>query len=283
MQRSVPYSAGTCLRMEPCAVRSVRPVTTAMSFGDVTVTDGVDHVADVVIGRPPNNYFDTALIADIATALEALDADPSYRAIVLASEGKHFCAGAALGDGDTSGVTGRHLYDEALRIFATGLPIVAAIHGAAIGGGLGLALAADFRVGATEARFSANFAKLGFHHGFGTTVTLPAVVGQQRAAELLLTGARIGGEEAHRIGLLDRLVPLSALRDEAHRLAAEIASCAPLATRSIRATLRAGLVEQIHAATDHEKAEQDRLSRTHDFGEGVQAMSERRPPRFEGR
>jgi 2-(1,2-epoxy-1,2-dihydrophenyl)acetyl-CoA isomerase len=285
--RSVPYSAGPCLRMEPRAVRSVRMVTTAMTFGDVTVVDGVDHVADVVIGRPPNNYFDTALIADIATALEALDADPAYRAIVLSSEGKHFCAGAALGGGDTgratSGDTGRHLYDEALRIFATGLPIVAAIQGAAIGGGLGLALAADFRVGAAEARFSANFAKLGFHHGFGTTITLPAVVGQQRAAEMLLTGARIGGEEAHRIGLLDRLVPLPEVNGEAHRLAAEIASCAPLATRSIRQTLRADLVDRIREATDHEKAEQDRLSRTHDFVEGVQATSERRPPRFEGR
>lgn len=265
------------------AVRSVRPVTTAMSFGDVMVIDGVDHVAEVVICRPPNNYFDTALIADLATALEMLDADPSYRAIVLASEGKHFCAGAALGDGDASSATSRHLYDEALRIFATGLPIVAAIQGAAIGGGLGLGLAADFRVGAVEARFSANFAKLGFHHGFGTTVTLPAVVGPQRAAELLLTGARIGGEEAHRIGLLDRLVPLRDVQREARQLAAEIASCAPLATRSIRQTLRAGLVARIREATDHEKAEQDRLSRTHDFAEGVQAMAERRPPRFEAR
>jgi 2-(1,2-epoxy-1,2-dihydrophenyl)acetyl-CoA isomerase len=254
-----------------------------MGFGDVTVIDGADHVADVVIRRPPNNYFDTALIADLASALEMLDADPSYRAVVLASEGKHFCAGAALGDRDTSNATGRHLYDEALRIFATGLPIVAAIQGAAIGGGLGLALAADFRVGAAEARFSANFAKIGFHHGFGTTVTLPAVVGPQRAAEMLLTGARIGGEEAHRIGLLDRLVPLPEVHCEARHLAAEIVSCAPLATRSIRETLRAGLVDRIRQAIDHEKAEQDRLRHTRDFAEGVQAMAERRPPQFEAR
>ena len=204
---------------------------------------------------------------------------------MLASEGRHFCAGASLGDEEreVAQPTGRHLYDEAIRVFAAGLPIVAAVQGAAIGGGLGLALAADFRVGAAEARFSANFAKLGFHHGFGTTVTLPAVVGGQRAAELLLTGQRIGGEEAYRIGLLDRLVALGDVRSEAHRFAAEIASCAPLATRSIRETLRTGLVDRIKAATDREKAEQDRLSRTHDFGEGVRAMADRRTPNFEGR
>ena len=213
-------------------------VTTAIRFGDVTVSNDGDQVATLLICRGPNNFFDTQLIDDIANALEMLDADPACRAVVLASEGKHFCAGASLGESDTSGGTGRHLYDEALRVFAAGLPIVAAIQGAAIGGGLGLALAADFRVGASEARFSANFAKLGFHHGFGTTVTLPAVVGPQRAAEMLLTGARIDGEEGYRIGLLDRLVPLADVRDEAHRLAAEIASCAPLAIKSIRATLR---------------------------------------------
>lgn len=134
-----------------------------------------------------------------------------------------------------------------------------------------------------EARFSANFARLGFHHGFGTTVTLPAAVGPQRAAEMLFTGARIGGEEAHRIGLLDRLVPLPDVRAEAHRFAADIAACAPLATRSIRATLRSGLVDAIRAATDHEKAEQERLRVTRDFAEGVRAMAERRAPRFEGR
>ena len=201
-------------------------VTTAFSFGDVTIFDDGDPVVEVVIDRAPNNYFDTQLIADIANALEMLDDDPACRAVVLASEGKHFCAGASLGGNDTSGGTDRHLYDEAVRVFAAGLPIVAAIQGAAIGGGLGLALAADFRVGASEARFSANFAKLGFHHGFGTTVTLPAVVGPQRAAEMLLTGARIDGEEGYRIGLLDRLVPLADVRDEAHRLAAEIAVAA---------------------------------------------------------
>lgn len=258
-------------------------MVTPERIGDITIAGAEAHVSVVTIDRPPNNFFDTALIADLATALEALDADGTCRAVVLAAEGRHFCAGAALGDRDRTGTTERHLYDEALRVFATGLPIVAAVQGAAIGGGLGLALAADFRVGAPQARFSANFAKLGFHHGFGTTVTLPAVVGGQRAAELLLTGARIGGEDAHRIGLLDRLVPAADVRTEAVRFAGEIASCAPLATQSIRETLRHGLVDRVRAATDRERSEQERLSATHDFSEGVQAMAERRTPNFEGR
>jgi len=253
-------------------------------FGDVSVSIGDDHVAVVEIHRPPDNHFDVALIGDLASALEMLESTTDCRAVVLASEGKHFCAGASFGEhGAGDGGNGRHLYDEALRVFANGLPMVACVQGAAIGGGLGLALAADFRVGAPEARLSANFAKLGFHHGFGTTVTLPAVVGQQRAAELLLTGKRIDGEEGLRIGLLDRLAPLGDVRAEAHRFATEIAACGPLATKSIRRTMRAGLVERIRSATDHEKAEQALLATTRDFAEGVRAMAERRPPVFEGR
>ena len=257
----------------------------ARSFGDVTAEVGDDHVATVEIHRPPDNHFDHALIRSLADAFEALDADASCRAAVLCSEGKHFCAGASLGGGRyaESAPAPTHLYDEAVRLFSARTPAVAAVQGAAIGGGLGLALATDFRVGAPEARLSANFARLGFHHGFGLSVTLPAVVGQQRALEMLYTGVRVPGEEAHRIGLLDRLVPLADVRAEAHRLAAEVAASAPLAVASIRETMRAGLAERVRAATDREKAEQDRLRTTADFAEGVRATSERRRAEFEGR
>ncbi len=255
------------------------------TFGDVHVEVGEDFVALAEIRRPPNNFFDRALVASLAEAFECLDEDPACRAIVLASEGRHFCAGANFASredaaGDESG---RHLYDEAVRLFATRTPVVAAVQGAAIGGGLGLALMPDFRVAAPEARFSANFARLGFHHGFGLSVTLPRLVGQQAAAELLYTGKRIRGEEAHAVGLCDRLAPLERVRDEARALAAEIAGSAPLAVASIRATLRGGLAEEIRRATDREKAEQERLQRTADFREGTRAMAERRPPRFAGR
>jgi enoyl-CoA hydratase/carnithine racemase len=254
------------------------------NYDDLAVDLGDDLVALVEIRRAPNNFFDQALIAALADALSALDAEPRCRAVVLASEGKHFCAGANFGKSAPGmGDVGNSLYDEAVRLFATRTPVIAAVQGAAIGGGLGLALWPDFRVAAPEARFSANFARLGFHHGFGLTVTLPRVVGPQRALELLYTGERIGGERAVEIGLCDRLVPLARLRDEARAFATEIAASGPLAIDAIRETMRGDLAEQIRAATQRERAEQDRLQHTADFREGVAAMAERRPPVFRGR
>ncbi len=252
------------------------------TFGDIAVDLGDDHVATVEIRRGPNNFFSHAMIASIADALEALDEEPRARAVLFCSEGKHFCAGADFGGHDRAVVDegGRHLYDHAVRIFAAGKPIVAAIQGAAVGGGLGLALVADFRVAAPEARFSANFSRLGFHHGFGLSVTLPRLVGSQRAMDVLYTGRRIKGEEALAMGLCDHLVPLDTLRDRARELAAEVASSAPLAVQSIRKTLRGDLADQIAAATRRERWEQERLQTTNDWKEGVAAMSERREPNF---
>ncbi len=161
--------------------------------------------------------------------------------------------------------------------------MVAAVQGAAVGGGLGLACSADFRVASPQARFAANFARLGLHQGFALTVTLPAIIGEQRALELLYTGRRIGGEEAARIGLADRLAEPENLRAAAHELAAEIAAGAPLAVRSIRQTMRGTLADRARAAMARELAEQDRLRQTADFAEGIRASAERRPPRFEAR
>lgn len=259
----------------------------AQVFGDVSVEVAEDFVATVELHRPPNNHFDVALIRSLADALDALDADGACRAAVLCSEGKHFCAGADFGgrsleDNIGGGKQGGHIYEEALRLFSAKTPVVAAVQGAAVGGGLGLALAADFRVTCPEARFTANFARLGFHQGFGLSVTLPAAVGRQRALELLYTGRRVTGDEAFRIGLCDRIVPLESLLQEAHALAAEIAASAPLAVRSIRETMRGDLAGRIRIATERERAEQERLYRTDDFKEGVRAMAERRPPRFTG-
>src|SRR3954447_7192423 len=138
----------------------------------------------VEFSRPPHNYFDGALIGEIADAYEELERGGSCRAIVLCSDGKNFCAGANFaGKNPAEG----DLYEQAVRLFAAGLPVVAAVQGAAVGGGLGVALSADFRVAGPDSRFSANFARLGIHHGFGITVTLPLVVGAQRALELLYT------------------------------------------------------------------------------------------------
>ena len=239
-----------------------------------------DRVAVVEFDRPPHNFFDADLIEQIADAYQALDADPACRAIVLCSAGKHFCAGANFGAKNPA--EGGHLYEQAIRLFEFETPVVAAVQGAAIGGGLGVALSADFRVASPESRFSANFSRLGIHHGFGLTVTLPQAVGPQRALELLYTGERVRGERAQEIGVCDRLVPADQVRPEAIALAAEIATSAPLAIRAIRRTMRGDLPERVRAATAHELEEQGKLFGTADFAEGVAAAAERREPQFRG-
>ena len=246
----------------------------------------------VEIRRPPNNFFDIALIRELAGALEALDGDRSCRAVVLAAQGKAFCAGANYGDGSTLDREGRrpgeqaqpvaHLYMEAVRLFRTRKPIVAAVHGAAVGGGLGLAMVADFRVTCPEARLCANFTRLGFHPGFGLTVTLPDAIGKTNAALMFYTSRRFTGEEAYRMGLVQALVAQDRVRATAHALAAEIAQNAPLGIVATRATLRADLADRVARATEHELREQTSLRNTQDFKEGVKAMAERRLPNFAG-
>jgi 2-(1,2-epoxy-1,2-dihydrophenyl)acetyl-CoA isomerase len=251
------------------------------TIGDVSVTFSPTLVAEVELHRPPANYFDAALLADLVAAVDRADQHGS-RAIVLCAEGRHFCAGLDFGRSATPGPDDlRTLYDRAEELIDGPLPVVVAVQGAAIGGGLGLALAGDFRIASPASRFSANFARIGFHHGFGLTVTLPRAVGQQRALELLLTGRRIDGAEAVRIGLCDRLDDDP--RAGAHALAAEIATSAPRAVRSIRATQRADLVRSFAAAVEHERNEQLQLVDTEDFREGIDAAAHRREPGFTGR
>ncbi len=252
-------------------------MTTAASTEVTTQIDG--HVAVVEMHRPPTNFFDEDLLGDIGQALFQVDESPEVRAVVLCAEGRHFCAGADLRNVDAHGL--RRVYRKAFALFSARKPIVAAVQGAAIGGGLGLALAADFRVATPRSRFSANFARLGFHQGFGISVTLPAVVGQQKALELLYTGRSVSGDEAHRIGLVDRLVdedPRPAALDFAH----EIAGSAPMSLVAIRATMRRTLNAAVHATLDQEAAAQTALLDTNDMREGIEASIGKREPVFLG-
>jgi len=259
---------------------------TQLQFGDITVAlDG--HIALVEIHRPPHNYFDADLIQNIADAFEAMDNEDECRVIVLAAEGKSFCAGANFHarstDGEEVAGSTNRLYQNAVRLFACTRPIVAAVQGAAIGGGFGLSLVADFRVVSPDARFGANFVKLGIHPGFGLTYTLPRVIGIQKASLLFYTGRRLTGEQAVEWGLADLIASPELVREQAVKLAKEIAECAPLAVQSTRATMRRGIVEAVKAQTDHEHAEQSRLFLTEDHKEGVKAVNERRTGNFKGR
>ena len=214
---------------------------------------------------------------------------------VLAAQGKAFCAGANFGDparqeaearaktDPASNLPINHLYVQAVRIFRNKKPIVAAVHGAAIGGGLGLAVSADFRVTCPEARFAANFTKLGFHPGFGLTTTLPELVGKNNAELIFYTSRRVTGEEAYPDG------PRQCLR--AAGPGARRGHEARAGDRRMLAA-RPALDPRHHArrprrprAGRHQprtrRAEQ--AARTEDFKEGVKATAERRVANFRGR
>jgi enoyl-CoA hydratase/carnithine racemase len=245
-----------------------------------------EHVGLIELQDPPHNFLNIDQVKAVADAIEAFGADPEIRSVVLAAQGRSFCAGAGFGgQGGSESVGGstEDLYVQAARMCESELPVIAAVQGPAIGGGLGFALTATLRVTCPEARFSANFVKLGIHQGFGLSVTLPELVGPSRAAEILLTGRRYNGEQAVAMGLADVCVPLDRVRDEAFELAREIASGAPLAIRAINKTLRSGLAERVRAATKHEAAEQAKLFATEDSREGIRSVNERREGNFVGR
>ena len=250
--------------------------------------DTTGNIATIEVRRGPNNFIDTDMVAEIADALDVYDRTADVRAIVLCAEGKHFCAGADFGSRGPDGVArtakrGRHLYKEAQRLWRGTKPIVAAVHGAAVGAGVGLAVMADFRVACPEARFSTNFTRLGFHPGFGLTASLPRLIGGQNAAMMMYTGRRLTGEEALAIGLVDYCVPQDQVRSKATEVATEIAQSAPLAIIATRETLRRGLAEAVAQATEREYEEQDWLRNTADFKEGTKAMGERRLPNFQAK
>ncbi|MEW1973845.1 enoyl-CoA hydratase/isomerase family protein [Microbacterium profundi] len=251
---------------------------------DIIITDD-DSVAIVTINRAPTNYFDLSLISQIANAYEAAAAGGA-RAVVLRSDGKHFCAGADFSGGEMAtdrNATTERLYREAIKLFRARLPIVAAVQGSAVGGGLGLACSADFRVASSATRFHANFSMLGFHQGFGISETLPAIVGHQAAMDLLYTSRRVDGEQAFTLGLADRLAEAGRETEVALEYAHEIANAAPLAVQSMKLTLRGGLADRVAVVVERELAEQKILWDTADSQEGIRANIAREVPSFIGK
>ena len=243
-----------------------------------------EHVWTLTIRRPPHNFVNIEVFERLADTLEQLDAQPQCRAVVLASEGKSFCAGADFSSSLEGGqmLDSARLYAQGLRLFRFCKPIVAAVHGAAIGAGVGLALAADFRVTCPSTRFSVNFNRLGFHPGFGLSHTLPRLIGLQKAALLFYTGRRIGGAEAVAIGLADELADDGEVHRHAAELAKQIATSAPLAVQSTRQTLRQSIADEVEAALQRELGIQRDQFKSADFIEGVAAMAARRTPIFRG-
>lgn len=265
------------------------PDPTAPVEGGSVTLERRDHVAVVTVDRPPHNLL---RVADLGAVADAVDEAATWaRAVVLAAHGRSFCAGADFRSDGSPDPTDRQafaaqtsaFYAQARRLFAAPVPLVAAVHGAAIGAGFGLALACDMRVVGPDAWFQANFVHLGIHPGFALSLTVPRLIGPGRAADLFLTGRRVAGEEAVSLGLAERLSAAGHELDDAATLAATIAAGAPLAVAATRRTLRARLADEAAAAMDRELRQQTELAGTADAVEGVQAMLAKRPPVFVGR
>jgi enoyl-CoA hydratase/carnithine racemase len=245
------------------------------------------------LNRPDaRNSMSGELLDAFAIRAKEAAGDALARAVIVTGSGTCFSAGADLrgdiqrhGDGPARmpHEASYAMYTSFLSILDVPVPVLGALNGHAVGGGFGLSLLCDIRIGARTAKYGANFARLGLHSGLGISYTLPRLIGVSRASELLFTGRLIDGEEAERIGLLSKAVAPDAVLGEALALAREIAAAAPIAVRGMKATMRHGLGWDVREAAWQEAYAQSATVQTADFDEGVKALLEKRPPRFEGR
>lgn len=247
-------------------------------------------VATVTLDRPEAmNAIDPETEIELKDILARIDTDGTIRAVVLTGSGeKAFCSGAdlkktmaisetyaakAFGDGDESFVSG----------FSINKPIICAINGYALGGGLELALACDIRIAAAHARFGLPEVKVGTIPGAGGTQRLPRTVGASDAMLMLLTGDMIDAAEALRLGLISRVVPAGDLLKEAQALAGRIAANAPLSVRAIKRLVTDGRALPLNEAIRLERLVWGLLRDTEDRLEGRRAFQEKRPPNYVGR
>lgn len=249
-------------------------------------------VGVLTLNRPDGRNSMTAELLDAFTA-RVLDArkDPHLRCLVLTGLGPCFSAGADFKSQiQRGGETFRlphegsfAMYTPFLSLLDVEVPVVGALNGHAVGGGFGLALLCEVRVGNLASKYGANFARLGLHPGMGITFTLPRLIGLPRASELLYTGRLVTGDEAERLGILTRAVPAEDVMESALEIAAAIAASAPLAVRLTKRTLMAELAIQIREAAHKEAFAQAATVNTADFKEGTAALLEKRDPVFSGR
>lgn len=244
------------------------------------------------------NAMTRAMGEALQARVQELRATPAVRAVVLAGAGRAFSAGGDLAMIEAMARAGREepgdprrgeqraamvaFYHLFLSVGDLPVPTIAAVHGAAIGAGFAVALACDLRVVADDAKLGLNFVRLGIHPGMGSTWLLPRLVGPSRAADLLLTGRRIDGTEAARMGLASRVVGADRVLPEALALAEEIASAAPVAVSGTKAALREASRVDLETQLAREAEQQAVCYESDDLAEGLAAVRERRPPRFRG-
>jgi enoyl-CoA hydratase/carnithine racemase len=251
-------------------------------------------IATLTLNRPENrNSMTPDLLEAFAQSVRRAREERSLRAVILTGSGRSFCAGAdfratraprgAAGDARLAHETMLETYAPFLSLLDVEVPVIGALTGHAIGGGFGLALLCDLRVANREARYGANFARIGLHTGMAVSYLLPRLVGLPTAVDLLFSGRLVTGEEAARIGLVHAAVDASEVVAEAQRRAEAIAACAPVAVRLIKRSLYRGLGWDPRGAAEAEAWAQAATFATEDVREGIRALLEKRDPRFEGR
>lgn len=251
-------------------------------------------IGTITLDRPANRNSMTAELLDgFVAALAAARAEPSLRCLIITGTGACFSAGADFkailqrpDDGGRALAPHQRslaMYAPFLAVLDVEVPVIGALNGHAVGGGFGLALCCDLRIGAREGRYGANFARLGLHPGMAITHLLPRLVGVASAAELLFTGRLIDGDEAHRIGLLGEVVSAADVPARARAVAETIAANAPGPLRTIKRALNRGLAAGAHDAALAEAFAQSESLATADAAEGIAALLGKRPPNFTGR
>ena len=249
-------------------------------------------VGVLTLQRPDNrNSMTPELLDAFCAAVAEAQADAELRVLVVTGRGSCFSAGADFRSQIQRADTVTRLpheqsyamYQPFLRLLDLEVPIIGALNGHAVGGGFGLALLCDLRIGSESARYGANFVRIGLSPGMAISYLLPRVVGTQRATEMLLTGRLLGGIEAQAAGLLLEARPAAAVLPRAMELAATIAANAPLAVRATRRMLAEGLGWDPRAAARREAYAQAETVATLDAREGMAALLEKRDPAFLGR
>ena len=249
-----------------------------------------DAIGVITLDRPDNrNSMTPELLDAFAAASAKARADSSIRALVVTGTGSCFSSGAdfkATLQRDTGGAPHERsyaMYVPFLSLLDIEVPVIGALNGHTVGGGFGLALVCDLRIGAIDAKYGANFVKLGLAPGMAISYLLPRLVGVARANELLLTGRLVDGAEAERLGILNRAVPATEVLPAAMELAQTIAANAPVAVRYTKAGIRRGLALTVREAAMEEAVAQAETIASEDAKEGIAALLAKRTPVFTGR